>query len=82
MSIDALSMPSELEVVDYDRILSMINDASKAICECSLKDANNIDSKLNTIEGGLKQIIAEVIEETYENQTVTISSGNEFRVTI
>ena len=70
-------------VVDYGLIQSMLNQSKIEICECSNVSATQIKVKLDVIEGGIRQLINEVIDEVNETQTIVkTNTGTDFTIMI
>jgi len=63
-----LAQIDTLEIVDYARIQEMITVSQDYLCQCSVDSSSITNSKLDAVEGGIKQILVEVLEEVNENQ--------------
>ena len=71
-----------VELIDYDRIELMILANKDAVCECSSVSSGIINTRLDSVEGGIRQLISEVVDEVNENQTIIESNGLVFKVII
>jgi len=67
-------------LIDYDKIQTMIDDCQETICDCNSNSAAEIKEKVDLVDSGLKQVIREVTEEVNENQTFIEELG--FKVTV
>lgn len=61
--------------IDYDRIQAMFDKSKDDICECSSDNSIQVSDKLDVIEGGLKQILGNVVDEINENETYFKETG-------
>ena len=68
--------------VDYAILQSMLNNTRDQICTCSSDAVAITNTKLDVVEGGIRQLVAEVIDEVNENQTISESNGMIFKIVI
>jgi len=74
---------SVTDVVDYDRIQTMITAGNQMVCDCSVASEGRISDKLDIVESGIRQVISNVVDEVNENQSIIeTSTGRIFKVIV
>ena len=77
---DVEQLDTTIELVDYTRIENMILSAQQYLCDCSVNSSAVTNTRLDVLESGLRQVIAEVTEDVQEIQTIHEKTG--FRVVV
>lgn len=71
------------DIIDYDRITNIVQATGQDICDCSTASEGRIGDQLDTVESGIRQVIANVVEEVNENQSIIeLGNGEKFKIMI